>query len=146
MTYQIPEKASKIFKTFFQSLDKNLASLGINSYGVGITTLEEVFLKIGHGQRQEQKMEELRQNAKEQTEQTKKLNEYSIADSHERGFCLQVGAIMRKKVLVMTRDRRSFIMDTIFPSILMAIALFLGGVEVLNDQAPIRKLHPEGFP
>lgn len=146
MTYQIPEKASKIFKTFFQSLDKNLGSLGINSYGVGITTLEEVFLKIGHGQRQEQKMEELRKNAKQQTEQTKKLNEYSVADSHERSFWPQVGAIVRKKVLVMTRDRRSFIMDTIFPSILMAIALCLGGVEVLNDAAPIRKLHPEGFP
>jgi len=26
-----------------------LDNLGIRSYGVGITTLEEVFLKIGHG-------------------------------------------------------------------------------------------------
>jgi len=26
-----------------------LDDLGIRSYGVGITTLEEVFLKIGHG-------------------------------------------------------------------------------------------------
>lgn len=24
--------------------------LGVRSYGVGITTLEEVFLKIGHGE------------------------------------------------------------------------------------------------
>jgi hypothetical protein len=28
----------------------NLDALGIRSYGVGITTLEEVFLKIGHGE------------------------------------------------------------------------------------------------
>jgi len=27
-----------------------LENLGIRSYGVGITTLEEVFLKIGHGE------------------------------------------------------------------------------------------------
>jgi hypothetical protein len=27
-----------------------LDSLAIRSYGVGITTLEEVFLKIGHGE------------------------------------------------------------------------------------------------
>jgi hypothetical protein len=27
-----------------------LEKLGIRSYGVGITTLEEVFLKIGHGE------------------------------------------------------------------------------------------------
>jgi hypothetical protein len=27
-----------------------LTSLGVRSYGVGITTLEEVFLKIGNGE------------------------------------------------------------------------------------------------
>jgi hypothetical protein len=27
-----------------------LYALGVRSYGVGITTLEEVFLKIGHGE------------------------------------------------------------------------------------------------
>jgi hypothetical protein len=46
----------------------------------------------------------------------------------------------------MVRDRRSFLMDTIFPSMLMAIALYLNTFEVLGDGAPIRKLHPEGFP
>jgi len=29
--------------------DKNLDALGIRSYGVSITTLEEVFLKVGNG-------------------------------------------------------------------------------------------------
>jgi len=29
--------------------------LGVRSYSVGITTLEEVFLKIGHGEEAEQK-------------------------------------------------------------------------------------------
>lgn len=63
MTFQIPERASHGFKSFFKDLDQNQEKLGINSYGVGITTLEEVFLKIGHGQRQEQKMKELHQSA-----------------------------------------------------------------------------------
>jgi hypothetical protein len=30
-------------------MDENLDRLNIRSYGVGITTLEEVFLKIGKG-------------------------------------------------------------------------------------------------
>jgi hypothetical protein len=30
-----------------------MENLGVKSYGVGITTLEEVFLKIGHGQEME---------------------------------------------------------------------------------------------
>ena len=37
-------------KSFFDQLDKDLGKLKINSYGVGITTLEEVFLRIGHGE------------------------------------------------------------------------------------------------
>ena len=37
------------FKHFFNSLDRDLEKLGLDSYGIGITTLEEVFLKIGHG-------------------------------------------------------------------------------------------------
>jgi hypothetical protein len=39
-------------------LDQNLDQLGIQSYGVGITTLEEVFLKIGHGEEEEAAREE----------------------------------------------------------------------------------------
>ena len=47
--YQLPTTSSHQFKQFFQDFDKNLEFLGIKSYGVGITTLEEVFLQIGHG-------------------------------------------------------------------------------------------------
>ena len=53
ITYQIPEHASWRFKDFFEALDKELGKFGIASYGVGITTLEEVFLRIGHGDENE---------------------------------------------------------------------------------------------
>ena len=49
ITYQLPENVSQKFKKFFNNLDKDLIDLGLDSYGVGITTLEEVFLRIGHG-------------------------------------------------------------------------------------------------
>lgn len=39
-----------MFKDFFMELDKSLDDLHVRSYGVGITTLEEVFLRIGHGE------------------------------------------------------------------------------------------------
>lgn len=46
----------------------------------------------------------------------------------------------------MTRDRKSFLADLIFPSLLMAIALYLNDIQILSDEAPTRKLHPDGFP
>ena len=53
ITYQIPEKASFRFKDFFEAFDKDLNKFGIDSYGIGITSLEEVFLRIGHGEEKE---------------------------------------------------------------------------------------------
>lgn len=47
MTIQIPNKYSSHFKNFFTEFDQDLDKLDIESYGISITTLEQVFLKIG---------------------------------------------------------------------------------------------------
>ena len=44
--FLLPKEQSKNFKDFFKQFDLDIYSLGIESYGVSITTLEEVFLKI----------------------------------------------------------------------------------------------------
>ena len=49
ITWQLPEKARHKFATFFNELDSQLKNLKLSGYGCDITTLEEVFLKIGHG-------------------------------------------------------------------------------------------------
>lgn len=50
ISFQIPKENCTKFKDFFQKFDANLERLQLRSYSVGITTLEEVFLKIGHGE------------------------------------------------------------------------------------------------
>jgi hypothetical protein len=42
----VPEEAECRFTEFFQNFDKDMHSLGVRSYGISITTLEEVFLHI----------------------------------------------------------------------------------------------------
>jgi ATP-binding cassette subfamily A (ABC1) protein 3 len=49
ITYQIPTALSYKFKDFFADFDNDLDKLGIRSYGISVTTLEEVFLRVGHG-------------------------------------------------------------------------------------------------
>ena len=48
MTIQIPRDYTYMFKDFFGQFDNDLADLDIQTYGVSITTLEQVFLEIGH--------------------------------------------------------------------------------------------------
>jgi ATP-binding cassette subfamily A (ABC1) protein 3 len=48
MTIQIPTNCAPKFGKFFLDLDKDLRYLRIQSYGISIATLEEVFLRMGH--------------------------------------------------------------------------------------------------
>eukprot|EP01084_Bolivina_argentea_P142149 249724_1 len=48
LTYRLPFEQAGTFATLFDILDANKEELKIKSYGISVTTLEEVFLKIGH--------------------------------------------------------------------------------------------------
>jgi hypothetical protein len=48
MTIQIPSEYAPNFGKFFENFDRDLAKIGIESYGITISTLEEVFLKVGN--------------------------------------------------------------------------------------------------
>ena len=49
ITFQIPVEYSPKFKNFFHEFDIKRLELGVASYGISITTLEEVFLAVGDG-------------------------------------------------------------------------------------------------
>ena len=48
MTIQIPREYTVRFKDFFANFDNDLRQLNIQSYGISVTTLEQVFLEIGN--------------------------------------------------------------------------------------------------
>jgi ATP-binding cassette subfamily A (ABC1) protein 3 len=45
LTYQLSESDSNKFEEMLSDLEKNINQLGVRSYGVSLTTLEEVFMK-----------------------------------------------------------------------------------------------------
>jgi len=48
LTYQLPQSETHKYGEFFSALEKSKSTLKIDSYGIAMTTLEEVFLKIAH--------------------------------------------------------------------------------------------------
>ena len=48
MTIQIPREYTPLFKDFFTDFDDDLEMLEIQTYGMSVTTLEQVFLEIGN--------------------------------------------------------------------------------------------------
>jgi ATP-binding cassette, subfamily A (ABC1), member 3 len=49
VTVELPFSSSQLFENLFISFDDRLHDLGIHSYGMSVTTLEEVFLKVASG-------------------------------------------------------------------------------------------------
>lgn len=47
LSYQLSEANSKLFHDMFRELEDRSIDLGIDSYGISLTTMEEVFMKIG---------------------------------------------------------------------------------------------------
>lgn len=47
VSYRLPSKELERFSQLFAEIDKSQDVLGIDSYGISLTTLEEVFLRIG---------------------------------------------------------------------------------------------------
>lgn len=56
MSVQIPRECTTSFKEFFGDFDNDLEMLDIQSYGMSVTTLEQVFLEIGHDPNPKPKM------------------------------------------------------------------------------------------
>lgn len=45
---QIPANYAQRFRKFFLNFDSDLERLNVLAYGISVTTLEDVFMKVGH--------------------------------------------------------------------------------------------------
>lgn len=45
LSYQLSEKYSNVFQKMFKELEEKSNEMGVQSYGISLTTLEEVFMK-----------------------------------------------------------------------------------------------------
>lgn len=77
ITFQIPTEYAEKFKDFFVEFDTKLADLDLESYGVSVTTLEEVFLRVTEGVGTTQK------NERESLTALNQDNEISAADDNQ---------------------------------------------------------------
>ncbi|CAI2386299.1 unnamed protein product [Moneuplotes crassus] len=146
VTFQMPMTESHKFESFFTDLDNSLEDLKIKSYGVGVTTLEEVFLKVGYQKGEE--IEEMEYSKHEEAEghQTKSqlnysgnsdVGGYSVAEDHEKNvFWLHYYALCVKNFLVPYRHLKSFLIEVFVPIIFILIGLFLSNLKFFKDAQP----------
>ncbi|EQC35872.1 hypothetical protein SDRG_06622 [Saprolegnia diclina VS20] len=124
VSIQLPLESSASFPSLFAALDADTSALGLSSYGISVTTLEEVFLKVSETTHMDvgpkPRLATVSYEAPPVTA--------SLFRSH-------FGALWRKRYLVAKRDRKAVLFAVVWPVLYIAIgiALLTSNALVQND-------------
>lgn len=152
MTIQIPQKYSPNFVKFFSKFDNDLDHLMIQSYGITISTLEEVFLKVGNLEDKaapslvdEAKVE--RQNSLADMERQKTI-QFNFKDDNKKidqSFFTNLSACLYQRFSNYKRNKTLIFNDAILPAILLLLGVGLSQIKIDWTQ-PSRVIAPSRLP
>lgn len=120
----------KNFPPMFTEIDEKKDKLSIESYGISITTLEEVFLRIGEDPEEKKEIQ-----PKYTQEEFDALDEDSWVreDGACQRFCSHLGATILKRIRVIKRDLRAFIFELLLPLIVILLAMLFMRISFIED-------------
>ncbi|CAH0549211.1 unnamed protein product [Brassicogethes aeneus] len=119
LTYLLDEDEAPKFEEMLKDLEEHQEELGVNGYGISMTTLEEVFLKVGSDQ--------VLVNTSESQEATIQI---SYAGERRKGFkltCNQIRAMFMKKFLSSVRAWIILLLLILLPIIFLLVAILSSG-------------------
>ncbi|KAL4430213.1 hypothetical protein ABPG74_014772 [Tetrahymena malaccensis] len=121
---QLKSETVSQFPLMFWSLDENKSHFQIESYGISITTLEEVFLKIAESQNSHkyEKQNEIQNEIIQQDAQNFDLNQVRIKKPFDI-FLNHFLCIAKKRLLYIKRDVRGVFCQIIIPFLVVAAGL-----------------------
>jgi hypothetical protein len=132
MTYRLPVGASSQFGRMFDKLDHAVERKRAVSYGVGITTLEEVFLQVSRG---ENKLEET------ENKEVKKScfgDEKIVLEDDSTRFIRHTQALFRKRVSNFRRDKRAWLCTALLPSMFVFTGFL--SIKLIPDERDFRPI------
>ncbi|EQC39078.1 hypothetical protein SDRG_03286 [Saprolegnia diclina VS20] len=122
--FQLPIDSSPVFPEMFRALEsaETRASLRVASFGISVTTLEEVFIKVA------EMGDDDGQHTLSKEKATAKTSSYSIQKhslSRWTMFVKHFFALLQKRFRVAKRDKRVMIFSTLLPCLLILIGFGL---------------------
>jgi len=170
MTVQLPFSSSNKFQGLFEYIDRNLDKLGVRSYGMSVTTLEEVFIKVAEGTktvatagkgRDKNKDSENSDNLKKDLHRTPSdlengtpsNNKYSPLvdfrkidqDNFTLMFFRHVVTMFRKRALYFMRDTKAWIFMFGLPVLIFLIGLIIMQETSYITPAPSKAITTRGL-
>jgi len=138
-TYLLPKESAPLFKDFFPKFDEELKRLKVKSYGLSMTTLEEVFLRVEQeGAKKENNAEESEESDEEKkTEADAEVDAYSISKKQIPGvfknFFIHLWALLVKRLHQTRRSLGTLAIELLVPLFLIIAGFGLTLVEFRYD-------------
>jgi ABC-type multidrug transport system ATPase subunit len=169
VTVQLPFAASSQFSTLFQKLDNTMESLGIQSYGMSVTTLEEVFLKVASGSHafvtrekeanQAQAVVLSQSNAQDEANLANpdveiggdhksfvvSFEKYDINTEMHIITYRQLIALLKKRALIFSRDNKAWLFQYILPVLFVLLGVVIMYVSVFSVDQPEIKVSIDDY-
>ncbi|EWS72164.1 ABC transporter family protein (macronuclear) [Tetrahymena thermophila SB210] len=135
IAFQIPYKYIPQFEQMFNEIERLKHQLKIRSYGVSITTLEEVFLKVAS----------MNDNHIVQPHKAQQKNQYQdIENQDDQKFIERITdpsllffthfwALIKKRIHYFKRDKKGLCCELILPIILIAFGLYTAYASKFKD-------------
>ncbi|POM60255.1 ABC Superfamily, partial [Phytophthora palmivora] len=127
IAFQLPLASSSTFASMFADMDDNLQKLGLLSYGVSVTTLEEVFIKVAeaddHGNQHT-----LGNRARPETpvsSPTASSDAGTVPEQTRSFFMTHLRALILKRFRYAKRDKKMIFYSLALPILLMLVGLGL---------------------
>ncbi|KDO35770.1 hypothetical protein SPRG_00513 [Saprolegnia parasitica CBS 223.65] len=139
--FQLPIDSSPVFPEMFRALEspETRSSLRVASFGISVTTLEEVFIKVA------EMGDDDGQHTLSKEKPTTKTSSYSIQKhslSRWAMFLKHFCALLQKRFRVAKRDKRVMIFSTLLPCLLILIGFGLLYSSSILENDPRLRLDP----
>lgn len=162
LSMEMPISSSSKFQELFEYFDNNLESLGIRSYGMSVTTLEEVFIKVAERTNTQMNAETGRKKAKEfkdefnyvelqkqGSEEVPTKSSYALELDHEynwwKFFIRHFYAMMLKRFFYFIRDTKSWILQYGVPVAFLLVGMLIMKFTTYNTIQPNKPLTPHMY-
>ena len=119
-------------REFFEDLDNNLKRLKIKSYSVSMPTLEDVFLNMASDDDKSIKSNKKKSQELKEIENDKILFETDYKEDFLQNskFCNDFIATFKRRLYLIIRDLKSFLMEVLCPILLVLIGLLVSKINI----------------
>uniref|UniRef100_H3GK29 ABC transporter domain-containing protein n=1 Tax=Phytophthora ramorum TaxID=164328 RepID=H3GK29_PHYRM len=146
IAFQLPLDSTTSFPLLFEELDEKMGELGVLSYGISVTTLEEVFIKVAEAGDEDNQHTLNKDAASPNATHAALPGGPSIANiTGFTMFLVHLSALLQKRFRIAKRDRRVIIFSALLPVTLLAAGFIILKTSSLTRSDVKLALSTDGF-